>query len=141
MILSVKISLSELRNLQKNFNWDRPTKCPICSHNLWGHGYSLRYFNACLEGLYVKRWRCSSCRLILICRPEGYWRRYQESISTIYKVLLYRVKNLRWPPWITRQKPGHWIRKLISHAKINLIIKESLITTICFYRDKNLAIF
>lgn len=141
MIFPVKISLEKLRKSKKNFNWDRPSECPLCSHKLWGHGYSLRYFNAYPEGLYIKRWRCSSCHLILTCRPEGYWRRYQESILNIYETLLYKVKNLTWPPWTTRQKAGHWIRKIISNAKINLIIKESLTKTICFYRDKNLAIF
>ena len=141
MILTVKISLEKLSKSQKNFDWDRPTECPVCSYHLWGHGYVLRYFNIYPGGLYIKRWRCSSCCLILTCRPEGYWRRYQESISNIYEALLYKVNNLIWPPWVSRQKAGHWIRKLILNAKINLIIKESLTTTICFYRDKNLAIF
>ena len=141
MIHYCNVSLKEVQQEQKGYSWVRPDSCPKCKGKLWGHGYVLRYLNFYSKGLYLKRWRCPSCRLILSCRPSSHWRRYQESIKRIFWTLIYRIKRYKWPPWTTRQRGGHWLRTLVSHANTHLMHKESLLNTILFYKHKNLAIF
>lgn len=141
MILLCGVSLTELEKIQKDYPWEKPKSCPKCNSGLWGHGFVLRYFNACLNGIFVKRWRCPHCKLILTCRPNAYWRRCQETIANIFEALLFRIKQLKWPPWVSRQRGGYWLKKFISNANNNLLMKESISQTIYFYRDKKLVIF
>ena len=143
MIYHCKISIEELQKLQKKFDWQnvRPNSCPKCKGKIWGHGYVLRYFQSILKGVFLKRWRCTYCYLILICRPTDYWRRFQNSVSHIYKSLIYRIKYLRWPPWVQRQRGGHWLKKIITYSTTHLLMKETILETITFFRDKNLVIF
>lgn len=143
MIYHCEISFEELQKLKKNYNWQklRPNSCPTCKGRIWGHGYVLRYFNSIQEGIYLKRWRCICCHLIIICRPKDFWKRFQTAASIIYKSLIYRIKYFKWPPCVKRQRGGHWLRKLIIYAKTHLLMKETLLETITFFRDKNLVIF
>lgn len=141
MIIEMDICLDDLKKEEKNFHWEKPNKCLKCNSSLWGHGFSFRYFNSCPNGVFVKRWRCPKCRTIFTCRPSTHWRRYQESFSNIFKALLFRIKELKWPSWVTRQRGGHWLKKLILNANANLLMKESLVETIFLYQSKNLAIF
>ena len=141
MIHHCNVSLDDLQQQKKGYPWNRPEECPRCKGNLWGHGYVLRYFNSHSEGLSIKRWRCPSCRLVITCRPSSHWRRFQESVENIFQALIDRVKCYKWPPWTTRQRGGHWLSLLTSHAKINLLEKKNQLETILFYKEKNLAIF
>jgi len=143
VIIQTDASIEDLKNSKKNYSWKKPKECPntACRKKLWGHGFVLRYFDSCPEGVYLKRWRCPHCQLVITCRPIGYWRRYQETISNIFEALQFRIKQLKWPDWVTRQRGGHWLKTLISNAKIHLLMKETITKTISFYKDKNLAIF
>lgn len=139
MILFTDVSISEINKKGKKYNWRRP-KCKKCNAKVWGHGFVTRYFNSVRSFLWIKRWRCSCCGTIYICRPREYWSRYQEKASNIFKALIYRVTHLKWPPWISRQRGGHWLMKLIKNARANLLLKKSILKTILFYQEKNLAI-
>ena len=141
MIFSVEICVKDLEHQGKFYPWERPNHCPRCKGKLWGHGYVLRYFFSCPNGVYLKRWRCPACRLTLTARPRSFWRRFQESISNIFDSLLYKVRHQKWPPWSPRQRSGHWLRQLLHHAKTHLLMKDSVTNTITFYREKNLVIF
>lgn len=139
MILYCNASAEEIQNEGKAFNWERPV-CPRCKIGVHGHGFVSRFFNAIAGYIFVKRWRCPRCGMVITCRPAGYWPRYQESISKVFESLIYRVTHRKWPPHTGRQRGGHWIRKLLLNAKVNQLLKDSVIATIIFYRDKNLAI-
>lgn len=139
MIIYFDVSLLELKTCGKEFHWPRPP-CPRCKSKVWGHGHETRFFNGITGAVFMKRWRCHICRLILICRPKSYWRRYQESIENIFDALKYRVTNLVWPSWVSRQRGGHWMNKLIKKAKIDLTMKDSLLGTITFFQDKSLLL-
>ena len=142
MILSCNASLGEVEQLQKKYPWGRPNECPRCQgKKIWGHGYVQRYFNSLKEGLFLKRWRCPKCSLILTCRPQSHWRRFQESISNIFVAIMFKIQGSRWPPWVPRQRGGYWLGKLIENARKNELIKNNLAATILFYKNKNLAIF
>jgi hypothetical protein len=141
MLYYCPISISKLKKLKKNYPWIRPVSCYRCNNQLWGHGFVLRFFNQMSEALFIKRWRCPKCKITLTCRPNLYWRRYQETISNIYDTLIFKIIHYKWPPGVSRQRGGHWLKKFISKAKINLLMKSTLIETIYFFKNKNLAIF
>lgn len=135
----MEICLKELQNKQKDFEWKRP-HCDKCGVDFYGHGFVLRFFNKFDESLYLKRWRCPKCHCVITVRPRTYWSRYRELFNTIFETLIFRIKNLKWPPWTTRQRAGHWLNKLIINAKSNLLLKDSLLDTIIFYQNKKLSI-
>lgn len=141
MIITMPIDLAQLILLGSSFPW--PTlDCPRCHRpRMWGHGYVGRIFEGVRLTVFVKRYRCPGCGSIVTMRPEGYWPRYQSAISAIYETLLYRVRHFTWPPWTTRQRAGHWLRKLLTKAKSDLLMKASVSATVLFFQEKNLAIF
>jgi ribosomal protein S27AE len=139
MIIYCDVSLQKIHEEGKNFAWERPL-CRNCKSKVWGHGFVIRYFNSIKNGLLIKRWRCPNCGKIYICRPRDYWSRYQETITNIFNTLIYRVTHMKWPPWITRQRGGHWLGKFIKNARTNLLLKESVYEAILFYQKKNLTI-
>ena len=140
MILSVDVSIDELVSQGKDYPWKRPS-CARCQKPLWGHGYVSRYFNCHPTIVYLKRWRCSACRLVFTTRPKIFWRRFHETISRILESLLIRVRDRKWPPWVTRQRGGHWLKKLNLHARKYLLEQRTKLETILFYQAKNLEIF
>lgn len=139
MILFFNASIQELKVPGEKFTPPRPL-CSRCNSKVWGHGHVRRFFNGIDGAIFMKRWRCPCCRLIIICRPKLFWRGYQESIENIFEALKYRAANLTWPPWVPRQRGGHWMNKLFHKAKINLMVKASLLATINFFQEKNLSI-
>lgn len=141
MTLPCNSKIAEIYTDGKSFKWIRPTCCPRCKSKVWGHGFVRRFFNSVKECVYIKRWRCPGCKLVITCRPEEFWRRYQESIDQIFNALKFRVKYLNWPPWTTRQRGGHWMNKLIRKSQVNLMFKECMLETIHFFQQKKLTIF
>lgn len=136
MIFFVNIDLNKLNTKGKKFKWKRPTcKCGSSPH---GHGFVSRFFISYKNCLVMKRWRCPKCKTVITARPLNYWKYYQESITNIYASLKFRVENYKWPPWVTRQRGGHWLNKLLVHAKLHNLLKESIIETINFYQNKDL---
>ena len=141
MVFRCPISVKNAALQMKKLPWPRPPHCHRCkSPILWGHGFAFRYFNSYPTAVVVKRWRCPRCRAIITCRPQSHWSNFQESIQTIFKALLYRVTHLKWPPWTTRQRGGHWLKKLLSSARRDELIKNTIVETVLFYQAKNLLI-
>jgi len=140
MIISIEVSLQRLSQLERKFDWPRPD-CPRCGGTIWGHGFVGRFFNRFRKAIPVKRWRCRECHLVICYRPREYWQRYQEKISVIWDVLLFRVRHGKWPPDVTRQRGGHWLAKLTKKVKLETEVKSTLEEAINFYRAKKLTIF
>ena len=142
MIIFYEVALTEIASQQKKYPWQPPDKCLRCEGStLWGHGFVLRYFNQSPEGIYLKRWRCPACSLIITCRPSTYWRRFQESIKGIFEAIVNRVRRSRWPPWVSRQRGGYWLRRLLENAKLHGLMRPTLVETISLYSTKKLVIF
>ncbi len=145
MILLQNIDLKQLQKKKKNYDWKRPKQCPNClCETIWGHGYVQRYFGNIT--VYIKRWICSVCRLVLLIRPKGFWRRFQTSINDIFNCLKFRLTNSRsppmWPSTVTRQRGGYWLRcfqKYIDTHK--LILKVNFLETIKYFQQKDLPFF
>jgi len=87
---------------------------------LWGHGFVSAYFDGYWEPLWLRRYRCPLCRLVLRLRPSGYFQRFQASIETIRQSLAHRFYDHLWPPGSNRQRQGHWLRSLFKKAKVYL---------------------
>ena len=124
MLMHVNVKLEELASSGKTFNWQKPDCCPRCRNNLWGHGFTQRFFDGYKSCFYVKRYRCPSCGLTIILIPTGYEKKYQSSIRVILNTLKYRLINFTWTPWTTRQRAGHWLRKLIQKIKMDFMQLE-----------------
>jgi len=83
---------------------------------VWGHGFVLAYFDGYGRGLWLRRYRCRSCRLVIRFRPSGYFNRFQASVVTIRQSLAHRFYRHLWPPGSSRQRQGHWLRSLLRKA-------------------------
>ena len=104
----------------KFFIWPRPPNCPRCHGRIWGHGFVEAFFDGFSQALFLRRYRCPDCRLILRLRPQEYWPRFQASIFAISVSLTHRLRFHRWPPFLSRQRQGHWLRSLIRQVRWHL---------------------
>ena len=77
LILFVDLCVKRLVELGRKYQWQRPERCPKCQGvRVWGHGYVTAYFDeAGSQGVFLKRYRCGECRVVIRLRPSGYWRR------------------------------------------------------------------
>jgi len=119
MILHFKITLNKLSKSGKKYKWPKHY-CECCKRYMWGHGYVSRYFAAILNEVFLKRYRCPDCSVVVTTRPEGYWARARSSIFSIYEALKAKLNFGSWPLQFPRQRGGHWIRRFVSLAKMEL---------------------
>ena len=110
MVIPVTLRLDELFRQGKDFKWDRPCACPKCEGKLWGHGWTSRYFQGFSSAFWLRRYRCTKCRVVITLRPAGFWPRLQTCIEQIYQILRQRLASYRWPAGMNRQRAGHWLR-------------------------------
>ena len=73
----------DLVELGRQYSWQRPLRCPRCAGvRVSGHGSVTAYFDeAGSQGVYLKRYRCRECRVVIRLRPSGYWKRIQASVA------------------------------------------------------------
>jgi hypothetical protein len=109
LVLQISVSIKDLFRFGRWYPWPRPERCPRCGHGrLWGHGFVSAYFDDYEKPLWLRRYRCPLCRLILRLRPAGYFSRVQASVETIRQSLAYRFYHHLWPPGSSRQRQGYW---------------------------------
>ena len=143
MVISTNVSVTNVLQYGKKYSWKKPVQCPKCYNKdcLWGHGYSLRRFYGLSEGVFMKRWRCQSCKTVLTTRPSGFWPRVREKIVNIYATLLHLAKYHKWPSGARRQRAGYWLNQFNLHVQLFLLNKGSLLETVSFFRTKDLPFF
>ncbi len=129
MIITHDIDLKILILEGKKFKWDR-FNCPKCHSHTWGHGFVSRYVLTPNPNLvWLKRYRCPKCGLIIQILPSQVWKRFQSTIKTIYETLLHRFQFKIWPKLIPRQRAGHWMRSFCAFCKISGVNElESFLT-------------
>jgi len=99
--------------MKKKYCWHSPRKCPSCRNNvIWGHGYVLRYFQGYSVGLWMKRWRCPSCRAVHTARPIEYPPGFQYKQGTIYNSIFRKLDNRSYSQDIPYQNQQYWIKAL-----------------------------
>jgi hypothetical protein len=98
----------------KNFKWSRPN-CPRCkSIKIWSHGFLRRYYDRYKEYLYIKRYRCCSCRHIITMSISNYYKYYRSSIHDIYVNIKHKLKFKQWYNRSLRQRVRHWLLKFMA---------------------------
>jgi transposase-like protein len=119
LILPVHVLLEDLSAEEKEYKWIKPEACPSCeSKRFWGHGYRLTQFVGFVLGLWLKRYRCDSCKKIFTVRPLGYFERYQSATKDIAETLRAKLSSFKWPSSQTRQRAGQWLRRFICFVRI-----------------------
>lgn len=136
MILNYKITLTELSEAGKNFKWDQ-CFCKKCQRPMWGHGFVGRYFYNFSEILFLKRYRCPDCAVVVTTRPCGYWPWIRSSIFRIYQGLIFRISNCHWPESLTRQCGGHWLKRFIYFTKMSMQTNLQAFLSECFLKKLN----
>lgn len=134
MIFQSKITVSELSKNGKNHKWDKYYCCK-CNRFIWGHGFVGRYFSSFAEAIYLKRYRCPGCRVVVTARPEGHWPFIRSSIFAIYQALFSRIGAGAWPAGFPRQRGGHWIRRFADHAKMSCQTNLPIFLNTCFEKE------
>jgi hypothetical protein len=117
MILQTKITVEELSKKGKDHNWEKHF-CNNCNRFMWGHGFTARYFTSVLEVVFLKRYRCPGCSVVVTTRPDEHWQKIRSSIAEIYQALSARLKDGRWPKLFPRQRGGHWLRQFSVNARM-----------------------
>jgi hypothetical protein len=117
MIIAVGVALKEICEESRGYAWPKPDVCPVCgSGSVWGHGYVRGYFDGCLEGVLLRRYRCAQCHCVMRLRPAGYWKRFQASIADIRTSVTERLKNCRYLSSLSRSRQRHWLKALERKA-------------------------
>jgi hypothetical protein len=122
----------------KEYNWKRPN-CPNGHPKMWGHGYVARNFEGFPSKIFIKRYRCPTCRAVLILTPTDYYKHYQSTIQDIYDAISIRLKSYRWPPWTTRQRAGHWQKKFLKLVQMDFSLEDNLIEILERLYSKNIC--
>lgn len=98
MIYFVSALLKDIFELEKNYQWERPSFCPRCGHyRLWGHGYAQRYFRGFPSCLFLKCYRCPACNCVLTLRPDSHFSRIRTSRMMIRDHIEHRQAMGHWP--------------------------------------------
>ena len=109
LILHFEVDFKTLQRQGKRYLWPRLQRCPRCSgQRVWGHGYVLRYFDGWVEGLWMKRYRCVSCRAVHTMRPSTHWRRFWAPWRQILASMRRKLTRGRWLSGPSRQRQQYW---------------------------------
>jgi hypothetical protein len=133
MILSVKITIEELSKKGKGHKWDK-NHCAKCERNMWGHGFVARYFAEVADAIYLKRYRCPACSIVVTTRPQTHWKSIQSAIVTIYSALKTRLSGF-WAPGFPRQRGLHWLQRFGAFAKMENQQSLPLFLEHCFAKQ------
>lgn len=113
MILSVLVRLKDIVEQGRDFPWPRPDECPQChGDRVWGHGFVAAIFDGFSEHVLLRRYRCPDCGCVVRLRPDGYFKRFQASVSTIRSRVAHRLRTGRWPGRMSRSRQGYWLSNL-----------------------------
>jgi hypothetical protein len=114
LILFMDLCVKTLAGLGRNYRWQRPECCPRCAGvRVWGHGFVVAYFDvAGAQCVFLKRYRCPECRVVIRVRPLGYWKRIQASVEAVRQCVIDRIGTGRWPPGSNPARQRHWLRAL-----------------------------
>jgi hypothetical protein len=118
----VEVCVKTLMEQGRKYRWKRPERCPKCkSVGVWGHGYVSAYFDeAGSQSVFLKRYRCPECGVVIRLRPGGYWRGIQASIVEVRQCVLSRLEKGRWPPGSNSARGRHWLRALKRQVRTQL---------------------
>jgi hypothetical protein len=112
LVLPVAVDVNEIARLGRNFPWVKPAFCPCCQQPLWWHGFVRAYFAPLVEGVLLRRLRCSRCKAVHRLRPYGYWKRFRSRVSDIQRCVKHRAASGHWLREQPRCRQRQWWRRL-----------------------------
>jgi hypothetical protein len=138
LILYLKVDVKELRDLGREYPWEKPAHCPACHGiRLWGHGFVLRYFEPFEDLIWVKRYRCPDCGSVHTFRPHPYLRAFRHPLPVILLCLFVKAVTSTWTKDLCRQIQQSWWRTLhraaSRNANITLADMPTLVTGLFFW--------
>mgnify|MGYP000125437550 CR=1 FL=1 len=139
MILLRKICLRLLSEQGKGFKWGS-CFCEKCQRPMWGHGYVFRYFENLTSAVWMKRFRCAGCHVVVTTRPEGFLAGVRTGIESIYNIIRYRLTNGVWPD-PRRQRFGHWLCRFMKMARMDFVSMPDPIEVLDFCFQKLIPFF
>lgn len=117
LIIHCAVDVKSLRELQKEYPWPRPSKCPQCgSFRLWRHGFAPRYFDEVPEQLWILKYRCPECKAVHTMRPSDYDRRFSVQWIDIFTVLFVKILIGRWSKSYSKERQRYWMKGFCLHA-------------------------
>ncbi len=150
MIIECDLSIKDILEQGKKFNWIKPAKCPCCEDSvLWGHGVVFCFFAPLSSGIYLKRYRCNSCGSVIKLRPIGFFKGFQTSTDTIKKSIRERLTKKQILYDSPRANQDYWLRNLKKNVRAILgeewkhrllegfdkLLKKGLIPVSCSIRN------
>jgi hypothetical protein len=118
MIIECNVSIKEILEKGKKFPWIKPKLCPCCGDFLlWGHGFTLCYFNFIDTGIYLKRYRCCSCKSLIKLKPAGFFKKFRTSVKIIKKSIQKRIKKKKIFKNVSRSTQDYWLRNLRKNVR------------------------
>ncbi len=113
MIIECAVPIKEILKYNKKFKWKKPSVCPCCGDSvLWGHGTVLCFFTHIASGLYLKRYRCNSCKSVIKLKPAGFFKGFQTPVMTIKQCIRDRLGKRKSTTEVPRQNQDYWLRNL-----------------------------
>ena len=113
MIRFVDALLKDIFQMERDYPWERPDRCPCCGNwKVWGHGFVSAFFHGFGCAIWLRRYRCPACGCIIRLRPISHFSRFQSSRHTIRSTLLHRIKTGKWPPGSYKSRQRHWLGNL-----------------------------
>ena len=86
VLIHCHVDIDLLSKLGKKYKWQKPDSCPKCGSKLWGHGF-VSCFLCYITALFLKRYRCPNCKIVITIKPRGFWKKYQFRDKSIYHTL------------------------------------------------------
>lgn len=118
MIIEYDVPIKGILKYGKKFKWKKPSVCPCCGDRvLWGHGTVLCFFTHVSSGLYLKRYRCNSCKSVIKLKPAGFFKGFQTPVNTIRQCIRDRLDKKKNMPDVPRQNQDYWLRNLIKNIR------------------------
>lgn len=127
MIHFANAFLKDIFQKGKDYPWKKPERCPCCGNwKVWGHGFVTAFFQGYDMPIFLKRYRCPACGVVIRLRPASHFSRFQSSRHSIRWALLHRINNGRWRYGSAKSRQRYWLRNLIRHAIVCLDVNSSL---------------
>ena len=135
LVLYAAVAVKELRDLGRQYPWQRPTHCPSCrSDRLWGHGFVPRYFEPYHEAFIIKRYRCPDCNAVHTLRPKPYAQGCRYPLVVMLQCLMSKVESDHWSNALPRQLQQAWWRAASHGVRVSVRQVHPLLTWL-FWRS------
>ncbi|CAO0824711.1 hypothetical protein DFAR_850009 [Desulfarculales bacterium] len=64
------------------------------------------HFDEAPTAIWLRRFRCPGCRVVIRLRPRGYWSRFQALVGPVRQSLANKLARGRWDPVLPRFRPA-----------------------------------